>query len=229
MPALAALLILAGFKIIDAPEAVSIGMVGWAPRIVVVLTFVATLTLPIQFAVALGVAASALLYLFASSTDIAIVERVQLADGGFEEREPPETLPSHTVTLLDIYGSLYFAGARTFEQELPSPLGSEQAMVVLRLRGRTKVGATFVDVLARYAQRLGESGGRLYLSGVSEHVQQQLLRTGKLGPAGSVEIFTATPRIGESSLAAQAAAEDWLVVHSGVSESAPAVNADAVT
>lgn len=223
MPALAALLILAGYNIIDAPEAWSIGMVGWSPRIVVVLTFVATLTLPIQAAVALGVVASALLYMFASSTDIAIVERVQLADGGFEERDPPETLPSHAVTTLDVYGSLYYAGARTFEQVLPSPVGSEGAVVVLRLRGRTKVGATFVDVLARYAQRLGDTGGRLYLSGVSAHVQKQLVRTGKLGPADAVGIYTATARLGESSLEAQAAAENWLVVHGGDQQPDPAV------
>jgi SulP family sulfate permease len=222
MPALAALLMLAGYKIIDAPEAVSIGMVGWAPRIVVALTFVATLTLPIQFAVALGVVASALLYLFASSTDIDIVERVRLADGGYEEREAPKTLPSHAVTTLDVYGSLYFAGARTFEQELPSPIGAHGSVVVLRLRGRTKVGATFVDVLARYAQLLGAAGGRLYLSGVSAHVQEQLVRSGKLTKAAQVEIYPATARIDESSLAAQAAAEEWLVVHGDDQEPVPA-------
>ena len=213
MPALAALLILAGYKIIDAPEAWSIGLVGWAPRIVVVLTFVATLALPIQAAVGLGVLASALLYIFASSTDIAIVERVASADGGFEEREPPKTLSSHAVTTLDVYGSLYFAGARTFERLLPSPAGTQDAMVVLRLRGRTKVGATFVDVLTRYAARLSTTGGRLYLSGVSEHVQAQLVRTGKLGPVNAVEIYPATARVGESSLHAQEAAEALLVVH----------------
>lgn len=212
MPALAALLILAGYQIIDAPEAVSIGQVGWSPRFVIVLTFVATLILPIQAAVGLGVLASAILYLYASSTDIAVVEIVPLDDGGFEERDPPELLTSDQVTLLDVYGSLYFAGARTFEQLLPSPADAHHAVVILRLRGRTKVGATFVDVMARYAERLALNGGRLYLSGVGDHVQEQLVRTGKLVAEQRVGIFAATTRVGESSRLAHDDAEEWLRV-----------------
>lgn len=43
------------------------------------------------------------------------------------------------MNLLDVYGSLFFAGARTLLEKLPDPRGSHRPAVVLRLRGRTRV------------------------------------------------------------------------------------------
>ena len=40
-------------------------------------------------------------------------------------------------------------------------------MVVVRLRGRTTLGATAFIVLADYAERLRSAGGHMYLSGVT--------------------------------------------------------------
>ena len=65
MPALAALLILAGVNAIRVDEALSIWRTGWAPRLGVLVTFLATLFLPIQVAIGLGALLSAVLYIFA--------------------------------------------------------------------------------------------------------------------------------------------------------------------
>ena len=46
-------------------------------------------------------------------------------------------LESHAVTMLDVYGSLFFAGARTLAEALPSAEGVVRPAVVLRLRGRS--------------------------------------------------------------------------------------------
>ena len=56
--------------------------------------------------------------------------------------------------MLDVYGSLFFAGARTLEANLPSTAGASRPVVVLRLRGRTRVGATLIDALDEYARDL---------------------------------------------------------------------------
>ncbi len=65
-------------------------------------------------------------------------------------------------------------------------------------------------MLADYAERLHAAGGRFYLSGVDQTVLDQLQRNATVDTADLVEIFVATPRIGEASLAAYNAATAWL-------------------
>ncbi len=211
MPALAGLLIVAGARTIDLVEARSIWLTGAQSRIAIVATFGSTLVLPIQAAVAIGAALSAVFYLNESATDISIRELVVRPDGLVEERRPPRHLPSDRVTTLMVYGSVFYAGARTLERQLPQPGGARRPVVVLRLRGRSRVGSTLIDVLAAYARTLSDAGGRLYISGVDVHVRAQIRRSQKLDDEGAVRIFAATPIVGESTAAAQAEAETWLV------------------
>ena len=53
-------------------------------------------------------------------------------------------------------------------------------VVVLRLRGRSNLGSTFVGVAADYAKRLAAVGGRLYLSGLDPDLADVVQRTGKV-------------------------------------------------
>jgi SulP family sulfate permease len=211
MPALGALLIIASLTTIKLKNALSIWNTGWPSRLAIVTTFLTTLFLPIQAAVGIGVALSALLYLNESSTDVSLVELVARPDGRMEEREAPRHLSDNTITVLDVYGHLFYAGARTLERLLPGPEGARHPVVILRLRGRTTVGATLVEVLANYAGRLKEVDGRLYLAGISKQTHEQVVRTGKLSLSGPVRAYDATPIVGEATRAAYADAQQWLV------------------
>lgn len=210
MPSLAALLIIAGWRTIKPAEARAIVTTGWPSALAASTTFIATLALPIQAAVGIGVVLSALLYLNASSTAVRVVELATRADGAPIEREPPQQLPGEAVTVLEIYGSLFYAAARAVEEQLPSPRDARRPAVVLRLRGHGELGATMVEVLQRYAAQLEEAGGRLYLAGVSERVYVQLARSGKLPLAGQVHVYRASEVIGEASREAVRDAEAWL-------------------
>ena len=213
MPALGALLIIAGASSIKLREISAIWSLGWSPRIASISTFLAALFLSIQAAVAIGVVLSALLYVSRSSTDISLVELVKRPDGQIEEREPPKRLVSNTVTVLDVYGRLFYAGAHTLERLLPAPHGAQNPVVILRLRGLTAAGATLLEVLSNYADKLEAADGRLYLSGISEHVHDQIIRTGKLHLSGPVQAYGATSIRGQSTRAAVADAQTWLVDH----------------
>ena len=210
MPALGALLILAGWASIRPREVVAVWYTGWPSRLAAVTTFLATLFLPIQAAVGLGVVLAALLFVNESSTDIAVVELVERADGNFVERTPSLELRGNDVTVLDVYGQLFYAGARTLDQMLPRPRGVQHPVVILRLRGRTILGATLLDVLTRYAAALERAGGRLYLTGISRQAYTHVIRTGKLRRAGPIRIFEATPVVWESTRAALADARRWI-------------------
>jgi SulP family sulfate permease len=150
------------------------------------------------------------LYLSSSASDVTVRALVSVVDGRFSESDPPRDLPSNAVTVLDVYGSLYFAGARTLQEALPSPRGTVRPVVVLRLRGRTRVGATLIEVLDDYADDLAEVGGRLYLSGVDERLADQLRQAGKLDLDRAVHLMPAGAIVGESTSRAIESASAWL-------------------
>lgn len=220
MPALGALLILAGFSSINLRDIRVVVETGWPSWLAGGTTFVAMLFLPIQAAVGFGVVLSAFLYINRSSTDVSVVELVEREDGQIEERHPPRELPSGAVTVLDVYGHLFYAGARTLEHLLPRPGAAERPVVVLRLRGLTSMGATLLEVLSGYADEMAEKGGRLYLAGVSSQVRTQIDRTRRLDLNGPVTILEATSTRGESTRRAVAESHAWLV-GSATSREAP--------
>ena len=212
MPALGALLIVAAIGSIHPSEVVGVWRAGWPSQLAAATTFVSTLILPIQVAVGFGVVLSALLYLNESSTDISVVELVAHPDGRIEERPAPERLASDRVTVLDVYGRLFFAGARTLDRRLPEvPIDIEHPAVILRLRGKTSLGATTVDVLSTYADRLRGVKGRLYVTGAGDAALEHLMRTGRFERPDDVKVFEATPVLFEATRRAKADADAWLV------------------
>lgn len=211
MPALGAVIILAGWHSIKPPDLIAVWQAGWSARVAAITTFLGMLVLPMQFAVALGVAISILLHVSEASSDVSVVELVRCGEGKIEERKPPAQLSSNQVIVLDVYGHLFFAGARKLEQLLPSPENAQHPAIILRLRGRTLLGATLVEVLSRYLEKLKEVGGRLYLTGLSQEVHAELEHMHKLRLTGPMRAFQATTIRGESTCAAHQEAEAWLV------------------
>jgi SulP family sulfate permease len=214
VPTLGAILIFAAVGSLRLREVATIMRTGRMSQVVVVTTFAATLFLPVAAAVGIGVALSLLLQLNQEAMDLTVVELVPREDGRFEEVPPPAALTSKHVTILDVYGSLLYAGSRTLQAHLPDPAGAQAPVLVLRLRRRTSLGATFLKVVGDYADRLADSGGQLYLSGIESSLTEQLRRTGQIGQP--VRTFEATPVVGESTQAAYLDAEAWLVkTHGG--------------
>jgi len=209
VPPLGAILIFAAIGSLRPGEVATILRTGRVSQVVVITTFAATLFLPVAAAVGIGVALSLLLQLNQEAMDLVVVELIPRDDGRFEERQQPAVLTSFHVTVLDVYGSLLYAGARTLQSRLPAPGDARSPVVVLRLRRRTSLGSTFVKVVSDYADQLVDSGGRLYLSGLDPSLTEQLRRTGHVD--GPVRAFEATAVVGESTRAAYLDAEAWLV------------------
>ena len=210
MSSLAAILIWAAANAIR-PDAIRLTLrTGPESQIAVITTFVATLLLPVAAAVGIGVALSLLLQLNREALDLRVTALRSDEQGRFVEYPAPSQLESAEVVMLDIYGSLLFAGARTLETKLPDPAGSTRAAVVLRLRGRTSLSTTAVQVLARYAERLRAADGRLYLSGVDPAVAHRIRHGHTFDVLEGVEVEAATPVLGESSRLAVERAHAWV-------------------
>ncbi len=210
MATLAGLLIAAAVGALRAGEMLTIMRTSATSRIALLTTFIATLVLPIPAAVGVGVALSLLLQLNQDAMDLTVVELIPTPEGRWEERPSPAVLEGHRVTLLDAYGSLLYAGAKTLDRRLPEPGEVDTPVVVLRLRGRTTLGSTFFTVVDDYAGRLHALGGRLYLSGVSHELAEQMRAARVVEHTEGLHIVEATPVIGESSLEAYDRATAWL-------------------
>jgi SulP family sulfate permease len=210
MSTLAAVLIVAAVGSLRTGVVRAILRTGRISQIAVIATFVATLFLPVAAAVGLGLVLSLLMQLNQDAQDLRVVQLVPDPGGHFVEHPAPVGLESRHVVLLDVYGSLYYAGARTLQVRLPDPGQSEYPAVVLRLRGRAMLGSTSYAVLADYAQRLDSVGGRLYISGIDQALLDQLRRNRTVESGGNVLVFEATETIGEASLDAYHMAQAWV-------------------
>lgn len=214
MPTLAAVLIYAGAKAITPGELVAVARAGRIPTLAMVVTFAAVLLLPVAQAVGVGVIVSLILQLNQEALDLKIVRLRRDPSGRVVESGPPRTVSAGDVVVLDAYGSLFYAGARTLQRRLPVPVREEGEetpdgrrrgpVVILRLRGRTTLGATFLKVVGDYARTLSEAHGALYLTGVDPALATTWEHESTARTLAGVHVRPATERLGESTRAAMA-------------------------
>lgn len=161
------------------------------------VTFVLTMVIPLQYAVLVGVGLSVLLHVVRQSNQVTIRRRVRSPEGHLVEVDPPAELPAHGVVVLQPYGSLFFTAAPVFEAALPSVgTTSRGSVVILRLRGRSDLGTSFMDVLRRYAEALAAAGSKLVIVSVNERIIEQLEVTGVTGVIGDENVYPSDERVG---------------------------------
>jgi SulP family sulfate permease len=210
LPAVAAVLIVVGIEIIDTEEIGDVWRINVSKRVLMVVTFLATLLLPVQQAVLIGVFLSFIDYIYTSSQNVRLFELQPVESGTFVEKVAPAELPDNSVTIIQARGSTYFAAVRTIQDMLPSAKEAKHAVVIVRMRGVHEVGSTMISVMERYAAELQNNGGRLMLSGLSQNVMDQLLRTETTESVPEDSIFVATDTLGESTKDALTEANTWL-------------------
>ena len=211
MPALAGLLMLVGFRTIKPADLQSVWKTGTVQKTVLAATFVLTMVIPLQYAVLAGVGLSVILHVVRQSNQITI-NRWQLdPDGNLIETDPPPQLPAGEVVALQPYGSLFFAAAPVLESQLPAPAATAlNSVVILRLRGRTDLGTTFMDVLRRYAQTLTAADSKLVIVSASERIQEQLRVTGVTDLIAPQNIYGGDERVGATLKRAYTDAIAWI-------------------
>ncbi len=88
-------------------------------------------------------------------------------------------------------------------------------MVILRLRGRSDLGTTFMDVLHRYAVALDGVGSKLVIVSASERIQEQLTVTGITDVIGTSNVYAGDERIGAAVRLAYDDAAAWVAQRRG--------------
>jgi SulP family sulfate permease len=196
MAALGGLLLVVGLQNIQPADVRLVWQTGMAAKVAMAATLLATLILPLQFAILVGVAISFLLHVLRSANRVEVRELVPV-EGGFPvERPAPSSLETGSITVLRIRGSLFFASAQAVEAQLPKISTALRAVVILSLRDIDDLGSTVIRLLKRYASDLERRGGQLVLAGVNDELRGQLERTGFAMQIGNDAIFQERPEIG---------------------------------
>lgn len=158
MPALAALLILVGLRTFKPEQVLLVWRTGTTPIAVFLVTFALTILIPLQYAVIAGVGLSIVLHVARQSNRVRVVRWIFEEPGSrpTEVAAPSTITPGETLVLCP-YGSLFFASAQSFREQLPTPTRDVTgAYVVIRLRGTEELGITFLTMLRGYAQELAD-------------------------------------------------------------------------
>ncbi|MFN8379123.1 MAG: SulP family inorganic anion transporter [Anaerolineae bacterium] len=222
MPALAGLLIVVGIQLIDVATVRAVLSTGAVTATALGVTFATTMILPLQYAVFVGVGVSIMLNVFRQSNKVRVVEWRVTDDGGMDEIAAPKTLTPGSVTVLYIYGELASGGAPVAEKAFPDLDNAPNCVLIIGLRGREDINSTFIQIIERTSRKLAKQNSRLMLSGVSDHVYLQLVRTGAMDVIGRDSVFKMQPRIHASVKEAIAAGHTWLDRDQAVSTSASA-------
>ena len=214
MPALAGLLMTVGYRTIKPADIKAVWKTGMMQATVMTVTFVLTMIIPLQNAVLVGVGISMILYVINQSNRITLKRWSPDGAGNMRESDPPETVGVEEIIILQPYGSLFFAAAPVFEELLPDVVETtENSVVILRLRGRTDLGSTFMDILRRYAEELSDADSKLVIISADERIHEQLAVTRVTAVVGTENIYTSDEWVGATLKQAHTDALGWVASH----------------
>ncbi len=211
MPALAGLLMTVGYRTVKPADIKSVWKTGTMQATVMSVTFILTMIIPLQNAVLVGVGISMILFVINQSNRVTIKRWLLDDSGNLREVEPPAEVGDSEVVVLQPYGSLFFAAAPVFEELLPDVSDvTQHSVVILRLRGRTALGSTFMDVLRRYAEELSAADSKLVIISGDERVHEQLAVTRVTAVVGSENLYTSDEWVGATLKRAYAESVQWI-------------------
>ena len=171
------------------PDARLAWRAGTTPRVLVLVTFVLTLTVPLQWAILTGAALSLLAYVGASSTAARLV-RIDHDDSGWLTSDDiPATLPTDEPVMVRYTGPNFFAVVSSIVDQLPAPDEDHPGVVVLDFGRVDSYSSTMLKQIGHYADDLHAAGSGIVLAGVDDEEREQLLRTGIGRHIGSANIL----------------------------------------
>jgi len=183
--ALAGVIILAAYRMIDRKEMLRIWRGARGDTAIMIATLLATLFFPLEFAVITGIVFSLAHYVF--QTSIPQVQ-VLLPDNHFLRLIPrPERASCPQLGIVDIVGDLYFGAVSHVEGVIRQNAAQhpEQRFLLVRMRSVNHCDINGIHMLEGITQELRERGGDLYLLRVTEPVLAFMQSTGLYSDLGA--------------------------------------------
>jgi SulP family sulfate permease len=168
--ALAGVLILTAYSMVDRKEIVRIWRGARADAAIMVVTFVGTLILHLEFAVLTGILMSFAVYII--KTSVPEVSPV-LPDRNWRHFVPqPDKTPCPQLAILDIFGDLYFGAVSHIEKavELHLAANPDQRFLLLRMHSVDQCDFSGIHALEGLVHASRERGGDVFFVRVHESV-----------------------------------------------------------
>lgn len=196
LAALAGILLLIGWGLIDVASIRKIARLSRTETVVLTVTFLATLFVQLGFAIYTGVILSLMLYL------------MRTAQPRLTPVQPDSDEHQHLIAvtglsqdparlrMVRLRGSIFF-GAANYVQDCLRRIDADSAIdkhLLVDASGMNFIDAAGAEVLAREALRRRRLGGALYLYRVNDEVRRVLARTGRIAEVGKENILEARPR-----------------------------------
>ncbi|MCG8349880.1 MAG: SulP family inorganic anion transporter [Chloroflexales bacterium] len=176
--ALAAILIATAFGIFDRKEIARIMRGAHGDALIMIVTLLATVFLPLQFAVLSGILMALAYYLLQTSTP-----RVQtvLPDAAFQHLiHRPDKPNCPQLGIIDIFGDLYFGAVEHIEIKLRQNLAHNptQRFLLLRMQSVHRCDISGIHMLESIVRLYRERGGDVFLVRIREPVLEMMQATG---------------------------------------------------
>jgi SulP family sulfate permease len=212
MAGLAGLLIVIGFGIMvrESRELGASWKVNRLATAVAIVTIIVGVFEDLTVAIFTGVILSLLMFTFESVKKVKAVELVLRDDGHWDTRPTPEELTSDEITVIQIYGNIYFADVYSADDLLPSYEQATNAVLIYSMRGRESIDLTTIEYIKKLSKKYNESGNRLMLCGVEENVLNQMKNGELIEAIGEENVIPIQPQIGGSIKLAYEAANRWI-------------------
>lgn len=188
MTAIAAILFVVAFGLIDWRYFLTVIRASRSDAAVCGITFVSTLFLPLEYAVFVGVILNIAAYLRRAS-QLHLAQLVQERGGPLLERPLRDRSGREKAMFLQIEGNLFFANADELDDQLASLTQSQVQVVILRLKRTHNVDATVMTVLERFVDRMHDKGGHVLLCGVKQELHDRLQAYGLVDRIGEENVF----------------------------------------
>jgi sulfate permease, SulP family len=172
---MAALLFVVAWGLIDVGEMRRILRANRGDAVVLIVTFVATLTVQLEFAIFVGVLASLLVYL--NRTTRPRVERL------------PAPAGAASMAAVRIDGSLFFGAVEHVRDALESVRRSGERDLLIVASGVNFVDVAGAALLAHIAREVRDGGGALYLADVKPQVREGLEKAGVIDAIGEDRVI----------------------------------------
>jgi SulP family sulfate permease len=176
--ALAGVLILTGYSMVDRGEIARIWRGARGDATIMVVTLLGTVFLQIEFAVLLGILLSLALYILRTSTPRV---RTVLPDDHFRHfAYQPEKRPCPQLSIVEILGDLYFGAVNHVEEFILDDAEKypEQRYLLIRMHHVNHCDFSGIHMLENVIRAYREKGGDVFLVHVGSSIRQLMESTG---------------------------------------------------
>ena len=191
MAALAAILVVVAYGLIDFHYFRRVFRSNRADSLVCVSTLLATLFLPLAYAVFVGIFLNIALFLRRAS-QLHMAEMVRTRSGPYEERPMSEGTGNRRVMLVQLEGDLFFGVADELEQQLNSLVQSSVRVVVFRLKRTMMMDTTVLCVLERFVRLMRRQHRHVMFCGVKPELYDTMNKFGLVRAVDEANVFQTT-------------------------------------